>query len=281
MMGGRVVRRRLVARSAHAVALGPQARGVRVVAVGARNAARVHAALQERAVLVVLVEDLPVGLVEPLVEEGHAVRLREGLAGTPVLADLRAPRVAPPAALDLRARVARSGEPCDRSTGVERPGAVPRREARLEPFRRVAGRALTVGPGEVPGAGSVAGLAGDVDLRPARREAVLLRVVLLPDAGRVALGAHVVPVLRRTGPVQDVVEVDLVLGIEVEPPLPARGLRARVPRDAERLQAAARKLDQVLLQGRHAEGVPDLVVGELAVGAVGVNVELLVAPEEA
>ncbi len=96
-----------------------------------------------------------------------------------------------------------------------------------------------------------------------------------------ALGTHVVPVLRRTGPVQHVVEVDLVLWIEVEPPLPARGLRARVPRDAERLQAAARKLDQVLLQGRHAEGVPDLVVGELAVGAVGVNVELLVAPEEA
>src|SRR5204863_49546 len=86
-----------------------------------------------------------------------------------------------------------------------------------------AGRALTVGPGEVPGAGSVAGLAGDVDLRPARREAVVLRVVFLPDAGRMALGAHVVPVLRRTGPVQHVVEVDLVLWIEVEPPLPARG----------------------------------------------------------
>jgi len=162
MMGGRVVRRRLVARSAHAVALGPQARGVRVVAVGARNAARVHAALQERAVLVVLVEDLPVGLVEPLVEEGHAVRLREGLAGTPVLADLRAPRVAPPAALDLRARVARSGEPRDRSSSVEPPGARSRGEPRVEALRRVASRALAAGPGDVPGAGSVAGLAGDV-----------------------------------------------------------------------------------------------------------------------
>ena len=64
----------------------------------------------------------------------------------------------------------------------------------------------------------------------------------------------------------------------MEPALPALRLRTRVPGDAERLQAAARELDQVLLQRRDAERVVDRVVGELAVGTVGADEELAVAP---
>ena len=48
----------------------------------------------------------------------------------------------------------------------------------------------------------------------------------------------------------------------------------------QRLHAAAGELDQVLLQRAHAERVLDLVVGELAVRAVGVDEELAVAAEE-
>ncbi len=88
-----------------------------------------------------------------------------------------------------------------------------------------------------------------------------LGIVVLADVGRVALGAHVssssgcTPVQCSSSPA-----IDVLAGIEMEPALPALRLRARVPRDAERLDAAAGQLDQVLLQRRDAERVLDLVV---------------------
>ena len=80
---------------------------------------------------------------------------------------------------------------------------------------------------------------------------------------------------------QFVAEVELLVRVLAEPALPALLLRPRVPGDRERLQAPARQFDQVLLQRIDAEGVLDLEVGELAVGSVGANEELAVAPEEA
>ena len=57
-----------------------------------------------------------------------------------------------------------------------------------------------------------------------------------------------------------------------EPALPARRLRARVPGDAERLQAAIGKLDQTLLQRIDAEGVLDFIVAQFAVGPISIGV---------
>ena len=94
----------------------------------------------------------------------------------------------------------------------------------------------------------MAGLAADADLGPAGGEAVGRRVVILAHAGRVALGAHEVPVLIELGPMQHVVVTDLLVGIEVEPALAALVLRAAVPGDRQRLQPAVGKLDEILLQ---------------------------------
>ena len=69
-------------------------------------------------------------------------------------------------------------------------------------------------------------------------------------------------------------------GCSVKPALAALRFRARVPRDAERLEPAAGHLDQVLLQRCDAERVLDLVVGGLPVGAVGADHEPAIAPEE-
>ena len=127
----------------------------------------------------------------------------------------------------------------------------------------------------------MAGLAADADLGPGGGEAIVRRIVVLAHAGRVALGAHEVPVLVQLGPVQDIVVADLLVGIEVEPALAALVLRPAVPGDRQRLQAAIRELDQVLLQRIDAEGVFDLERGELAVGAVGLDEELAVLAEKA
>ena len=105
-------------------------------------------------------------------------------------------------------------------------------------------------------------------------------VVVLVHVGRVALGAHEVPVLRGRVQCSGSVVSDVLLRIEVKPALAALRLRARIPGDRERLHAAVGRFDQVLLQRLDAEGVLDLEVGELAVGSVGADEILPVAPEE-
>ena len=63
-----------------------------------------------------------------------------------------------------------------------------------------------------------------------------------------AVGAHVVPVLLNTGPVQRVIWRNVFVGILMKPALTACRLRSRVPGIGQRLQASPRELDQVLLQ---------------------------------
>ena len=120
----------------------------------------------------------------------------------------------------------------------------------------------------------------DVDLRPLRRVSVRLRVVALAHVGRVAVRAHEVPVLLPPGPVQLVAGGRSARsdrgGTSAGRLLSGRASHAIV----RRLQPAAGELDQVLLQRRDAERVLDLVVGELAVGPVGADEELAVAPGE-
>src|SRR5262249_19509128 len=113
------------------------------------------------------------------------------------------------------------------------------------------------------------GFAADTDLRPGRCVAVVRRIVVLADAGRVALRAHEIPVLIELGPMQDVVMLDVLVRIEMEPALSAFFLRAAIPRDRERLHAPVWKLDQILLKWIDAEGEFHLEGGQLAIRPVG------------
>jgi hypothetical protein len=136
-------------------------------------------------------------------------------------------------------------------------------------------------PGEVSGALAMAGLTADADLCPGTGEAVIHRVVILAHAGRVALGAHEIPVLVQLGPMQDVVVLDLLVRIEMEPALAALLLGAVIPGDRQGLQPAVRKFDEILLQRLDAEGVFYLERGELAVRVVGLDEEFPGLAEEA
>ena len=124
-------------------------------------------------------------------------------------------------------------------------------------------------------------LATDADFRKTRGEAVVGRVVVLAHAGRMAFGAHEIPILVQLGPVQDIVVLDLLVRVEMEPALAAFVLRPAVPGKRESLQAAVGKLDEVLLQRIDAERVLDLEGAELAVRAVGLDDEFSVLAEEA
>ena len=52
-------------------------RGMWIVAVRAGNARRIHTALQERAIDIHFIEDLPVGEVQALIEQRRQVRVRQ------------------------------------------------------------------------------------------------------------------------------------------------------------------------------------------------------------
>ena len=264
---------------------------VRLVAVAAGHAGREHPALLERAVIVDLVAHLPVGLIEAARQrrDRHGCRT----AGARVSSPRRIHRGAhdsgrrsrPPCAVDRRREIAlRHCRSSDRSTRRRR--AV-RRTAREAPCADL--RVLPNGDHpwrawahvDVARALAVAGLAADADLGKVRREAILGGVVVLAHAGRMAFGAHEVPVLIELGPMQDVVVFDVLFRVEVKPALAALVLGPRIPGERERLHAAVGKFDEVLLQRIEAEGVFHFERGELAVRPVGLDEELAVLAKEA
>lgn len=126
----------------------------------------------------------------------------------------------------------------------------------------------------------MAGFAGNVDLRPLGAKGIAGGVEVLFKVGGVAVCALIVPVLIDAGPMQIIAGFEFLIWVEVEPALAALFFRARVPSDAERLQAATREFDQVLLQWSETKGVFDFKVGELAVRAIGINKEFIVAGEK-
>ena len=173
-----VVLRRQVTGRAHRVAVRVQLSAVRIVAVAARHALRVHAALEERAPVVHLVALLAVGVVQRPAEQGGAVVVEE--AACPPRIRRRSARVASDTARRSRSR--------DRSraaaSAVALPVAAfvvqrtPRRsssraispfvESGCPPLSRASGRR----PRDVARAGAVTRLAADADLRPARVELI-------------------------------------------------------------------------------------------------------------
>ena len=103
----------LVATHAHRVAGGAQLAAVRLMAVTAGDACRVHAALQERRVVVDLVAHLPVHVVQPRLQQGGPEGIEQGVPGAVLVAELAAACMATGADFELLApaawRTARGG----------------------------------------------------------------------------------------------------------------------------------------------------------------------------
>src|SRR5262249_42865636 len=138
--------------------------------------------------------------------------------------------------LDFRVDQQRGPASRNRISRFECPAATRMiRETEHQAMSRIVRALAALCPGDVPRRWSVAGLAPDIDIAPVGIETTRIRVVVLLQVGRVALGALVVPVLCRVRPVQHVAMIDLLVWIEMKPALPALLLRARIPRDAERL----------------------------------------------
>src|SRR5262249_40099521 len=196
-----------------------------------------HPALLERAVVVDLVEHLPIGMIEPAGKRRDDMRVGEPAARDPILREFGAARMASAAGLDLGTQ--RSGRAAARgggSLGVGHPGRVASLgEALQEPHGWIVALAerppalLRSRPRDVSRALSVTRLAAHADFREAGGEAIAAGIIILAHAGRVTLRAHEVPVLIELGPVQDIVVLDLLVRVEMEPALAAVILRPAVP----------------------------------------------------
>jgi hypothetical protein len=279
-----VVFRRAVALPAHGVAVGAQLSRMRVMTVAAGDALGEHAALEKGAVVVHLVAHLAVVPVQPLLEQRDEIAVADRASRRMVLRDLAAARVALCAGCDLAGRVARTAALGNTGVGIHGPGHVPALVVHDRQTLAWAIEALPVAflarPGQVVRRRPVAGLATDVDLRPAGMETAGGRVIVLAQSGRMTVCAHEIPVLLQLRPVQRVAVADVLPRVEVEPALTAALLGSRVPGDTQGLQAPVRKLDQILLQRRDAEGVLDRKFGEPPIGSVCAHEELAVTAEE-
>ena len=131
------------------------------------------------------------------------------------------------------------------------------------------------GPDDMSGTRTVAGLTDHIEICPACCIGVRGEIVVLLQIGGVAIGTLVIPGLVAPGPVQRVVGLEVLAGIEMEPALAALLFRAAVPGNAERLIPPPGESDKVLLQRIDPEGVDDLVVVERAVGTLGIDHELV------
>ncbi len=83
----------------------------------------------------------------------------------------------------------------------------------------------------------MARLATHRNLGVCRLERIGRRVIALAHLGRVAVGAHEVPVLRPTRPVQLVGVIQLIGGVLAEPALATLFARPRIPVHRDSLQA--------------------------------------------
>src|SRR6186997_3314695 len=124
VMRGRVVRGGRMTLRAGRVSGGAQLRGVRIVAVAARDALLVHAALRERAVVVHLVPLLAVGPVEPGLEQRDAETVVNGVRRRHGIGELRPAGMAAGARLDLAIRVPGRGARRRLGAGADTPRGV-------------------------------------------------------------------------------------------------------------------------------------------------------------
>ncbi|MNF66337.1 hypothetical protein D3C84_481260 [compost metagenome] len=244
----------VVALQADAVARGLERRAVGIVAIAAAHALGEHLALGEGAVLEHLILDLAVQLVEFSGQGAGQVVVHQPPVAVVAVVQGRAAGMATGAGFDFGERVGLGQVEGEAGVG------------RVAPFRR---------PLQVLRCRAVAGLAADAEAVPVAGETVLGRVVIAFETGGVALHAHEVGVLLRAAPVQRVLEVHALSRIEVEP-----GAFLHVPGHPEGLQSAAGGFDQVLLQGRDAEGIGHPEISCLAVSARGVDPEAAVLAEE-
>jgi len=284
VMSGGIVLRRVVALMADAVAVGTQLERVRIVAVAAADPLLEHLALPERGVVVDLVHHLAIGFEQARPQQARHMGLEQLLARPPAFGDLGAARMTDAAGRELLGAGPRHAALGIAGSGIDgpkkRPGAR-RSEAR---DRRRGLRSRATSSAAVPP--MRCGPSRDRGRPRSRRQSRpswwhTCRCHRSSCAARSGGTRRTeVPGLVDPGPMQRITSLRRLIGIEMEPALPALIGGPGVPRGAERLDPAVRQRDQILLQRVDAEGVADLEVVEVPIRRIGGDEEFPVTLEK-
>ena len=256
---------------AERVPLPAQGETVGLVAITAGDPRCEHATLRERPVDVHLVQNLAVGVIEPRFQKRRQVPVEEWASGFRSFDEPRSARVARGAGLDLGRIRARRYSPGHRLSRRPNPGAG-RSERNREGVATPARRVRSARP--------VAGFARHVEFFPGRLVAVGLGHVAPLQARRVTLGAHEVPPLGATGPVERVARRDGLVWNQGIPALPPLGGGSGIPGDAEDLESAVGLGDQELLERVCAENVFHPEIIDVSLGPLGANDVIVTLPEK-
>src|SRR5882757_11160536 len=176
-------------------------------------------------------------MIEPASKIGDHVRVGQRLTRHPVFGKFAAPGVAEATGLDLLAQHGRRdatlwitgswiGKPSDAVTLIQEHSKTLDGIVALSEGRPAL---LVVCPTDVTRTLSVAGLAADAYFCPCGGKSIVGCIIIFLHAGRVALGTHEIPVLVQLCPVQDIIVLDLLVGIEVKPALAALVFWAAIP----------------------------------------------------
>ena len=107
------------------------------------------------------------------------------------------------------------------------------------------------------GGGPVTRLTADADFGPAGSIARAGHVEVLAHIGAVTLDAAAVRILKMARPEEGMLGIDIFVGLQMVPALPALRGRPAVPGHIERLQVTLANIDQILLQRVVPEGIFD------------------------
>src|SRR5208283_716541 len=209
---------------------------VRLMAIAARHAGLEHPALNEGAVFVVLLLYLSVGKIQVFVEQRDAIVVARGLSVDIVFVNLTATRVTSRAHLYFSLRLTRRSSTRVSGRRIDHPynpSAFIQRD-RQAFVGKILPIALLLCPRHVIRPRPVARFTSNVDSGVGRVVSARLQVVVLANISRMAVGAHVIPVLIDAGPMPRISKGDLLTGIEKEPSLAAALARAAVPCHSER-----------------------------------------------
>ena len=195
-------------------------------------------------------------MIQVLVKQRDHVRIGERTSVLVISRCYTAPRVTATAGLGLPTRFVRVRTLGNTGCRVDDP-------RRALSVVQIDGQAPGVVKGihlslrDVMRAWTVAGFAADAYLGIRCVEGVRIEIVAEPHVRGMAFGAHVVPIKVAAGPVQRVAGANVLIRVQVIPTLATVNFGARVPGELQGLLAAAGRVDQVLLQRCHAEGVRD------------------------
>lgn len=113
------------------------------------------------------------------------------------------------------------------------------------------------------------GFAGHTGFRPAAGISFSVGIVIFPEVGAVALDAAAVGILKMPRPVQWILGIDGLVGLQVKPFLTGLGGGSAVPGQVQCLQSSSARFSQVLLQRVVAERVTNVEFTRFAIATAG------------